>query len=118
MWTLYGLAEIGALTGNVVRRWHSRWTSVDRQDEEGAEAALLARRMSALGVDSETFARYEPDLLGNLQTLCRECEWPERCRHDLRRNPDDVVWEEYCPNATVLNAVSELGWFRAPNAPR
>jgi len=118
MWTLYGLAEIGVLTGNVVRRWHSRWTSDACQDEEGAEAALLARRMSALDVDSETFARHEPDLLASLQTLCRECEWPERCRHDLRRNPDDVAWEEYCPNATVLNAVSELRWFRTPTARR
>ena len=76
MWTLYGLAEIGALTGNVVRRWHSRWISDERQDEENAETALLAQRMSALGVDAETFARHEPALLGNLQTLCRECEWP------------------------------------------
>jgi Family of unknown function (DUF6455) len=115
MWTLYGLAEIGALTGNVVRRWHSRWTSDERQDEESTEAALLVQRMSALGVDAETFARHEPALLGNLQTLCRECEWPDRCRHDLRRDSDDVAWEEYCPNATVLNAVSELRWFATRN---
>ena len=115
MWTLYGLAEIGALTGNVVRRWHGRWTGGDRQDEEGAEADLWAQRMSALAIDSETFARHEPALLGNLQTLCRDCEWPERCRHDLRRDQDDVAWEEYCPNATVLNAVAELRWFHSAN---
>jgi hypothetical protein len=111
MWTFYGLAEIGALTGNVVRRWH-RLTINDREHEESTESGLLARRMSALDIDSETFARLEPALLGNLQTLCRDCEWPERCRHDLRRAPNDVGWEEYCPNATVLNAVAELGRFR------
>src|SRR5262249_21507345 len=116
MWTFYGLAEIGALTGNIVRRWHSRWISEDPQDEESTESGLLARRMTALGIDSETFARHEPTLLGNLQTLCRECEWPERCRHDLRRAPADVAWEEYCPNATVLNAVAELRWFATPKA--
>jgi hypothetical protein len=115
MWTLYGLADIGALTGNVIRRWHSRWMISDHQDEESNESGLLARRMSALDIDSETFARHEPALLGNMQTLCRECEWPERCRHDLRRAPADFAWEEYCPNATVLNAVAELGWFRKAN---
>ena len=116
MWTLYGLAEIGALTGTVVRRWQSRWTACDSEEEEGAESALLGRRMTALGIDSETFARHEPALHGNLQTLCRECEWPERCRHDLRRDPQAVVWEEYCPNATVLNAIAELRWFAATKA--
>ena len=63
MWTLYGLAEIGALTGNVVRRWHGRWTGADRQDEERAESDLLAQRMSALlkarlGHDGNTIRRW------------------------------------------------------------
>jgi hypothetical protein len=118
MWTLYGLADIGALTGNIVRRWHSRWTADDSQEGEGAGDGLLVRRMSALGVDADTFARAEPALFGNLQTLCRECEEPGRCRHDLRRDPNDPAWEDYCPNATVLNALAELRWFRTENTRR
>lgn len=110
MWTLYGLAEIGALTGNIARRWRNRWIG-DRQDNDGADTNLLSRRMSALGVDSDTFARLEPALFGNLQTLCRECERPDLCRHDLRDDPPGATWEDYCPNAVVLNAVKELRWF-------
>ena len=116
--TLYGLAEIGALTGNVVRRWHSRWTAGDRAEDEPPEAGLLTRRMSALDIDADTFARVEPALFGNLQTLCRECEHPGQCRHDLRHDAKGAAWEDYCPNATVLNAVGELRWFRAANTRR
>ncbi len=118
MWTLYGLADIGALTGTIERRRHGRWTADDRQDDEAADAGLLARRMSALGVDADTFARVEPALFGNLQTLCRECERPDLCRHDLRKDPKGAAWEDYCPNATVLNAVAELRWFRTANTRR
>jgi Family of unknown function (DUF6455) len=118
MWTLYGLADIGAMTGNIVRRWHGGWTAIDCQDDESADADLLVRRMSALGVDSDAFARLEPALFGNLHTLCRDCDRPGQCRHDLRHDPKDPAWEDYCPNATVLNAITELRWFRTENTPR
>jgi len=118
MWTLYGLADIGAMTGNIVRRWHGGWTPVASEDPEPAGAGLLAQRMSALGVDADTFARVEPALFANLQTLCSECERPSQCRHDLRHDAKDAAWEDYCPNATVLNAVAELRWFRTENTRR
>jgi hypothetical protein len=118
MWTLYGLADIGALTGTIVRRWHNQCTLDDRQDDQGVDSGLLARRMSALGVDADTFARVEPALFGNLQTLCRDCDHPGVCQHDLRHDPNGAAWEDYCPNATVLNAITELRWFRAANTRR
>jgi hypothetical protein len=118
MWTLYGLAEIGALTGDVVRRWHDRWTSNDGPADEAPDAGLLARRMSAIGVDAETFGRHEPALFVNLKTLCGECDRPEQCRRDLRRDPAGVAWEDYCPNATVLNAIAELRRFRTADTRR
>ena len=117
MWTLYGLAEIGAMTGNIARRWHGRWTA-DPGPEDEAAAGLLARRMSALGVDADTFARVEPALFANLKTLCRDCDRPGQCRHDLRHDAKDAAWEDYCPNATVLNAVAELRWFRTADKRR
>lgn len=118
MWTLYGLADIGSLTGTIVRRWKTRSATDERGSDEAAERELLVRRMSALDVDADTFARIEPALFGNLKTLCRECEHPDRCQHDLRRDPAGVAWEDYCPNAVVLNAVKELRWFRTKNAGR
>ena len=113
MWTLYGLAEIGALTGDVVRRWQTCLTDERERDDEPVDPGLLRGRMSALGVDADTFARVEPALFSNLQTLCGECEHSDRCRHDLRRDSSSVAWEDYCANAVVLNAVAELRWFRA-----
>lgn len=112
MWTFYGLAEIGALTGNIVRRWQTCLTG-ERSDT--ADDGLLRERMSTLSLDADTFARLEPALFGNLQTLCGECEHPDRCRRDLHHDPAGVGWEDYCPNAVVLNAVAELRWFRAAN---
>lgn len=120
MWTLYGLAEIGSLTGNIVRRWHGRPMDDHGRGDDASDGGLLLQRMSTLGIDADSFARIEPALFGNLHTLCRECERPELCRHDLRRDPGGVAWEDYCPNAVVLNAVTELRWFRAAQtrAPR
>jgi hypothetical protein len=114
MWTFYGLADIGALTGNIVGRWQTCVTGEDRGDDT-ADASRLRGRMSTLGVDADTFARVEPALFGNLQTLCGECERRDRCRNDLRRDPSGVGWEDYCPNAVVLNAIAELRWFRVAN---
>ena len=115
MWTIYGMAEIGSLTGTIVRRWKTRWAADDCGADEPSDPGLLARRMAVMGVDSDTFARLEPALFGNLQTLCRECERTDLCRHDLRRDPAGAAWEDYCPNAVVLNAVKELRWFGVAN---
>jgi hypothetical protein len=111
MWTLYGLAEIGTLTGAIVRRWQSRSSSDDRRADGVPEDGLLWRRMKAMDVDADTFARLEPALYGNLQTLCGQCEHPNLCRHDLRHDPANTAWEDYCPDAVVLNAIKELRWF-------
>jgi hypothetical protein len=96
--------------GNVVRWWQSWLTAGDRPDDKAAADALLVRRMSILGVDADTFARVEPALFGDLRALCRECERPNLCRRDLRHDPAGVAWEDYCPKAVVLNAVTELRW--------
>ena len=113
MWTLYGLAEIGSLTGNIVRRWQSHQKGEHDRGDDASDSGLLRRRMATLGIDGDAFARAEPALFGNLQTLCRECEHPALCRHDLRHDSAGIAWEDYCPNAVVLNAVTELRWFRA-----
>jgi hypothetical protein len=95
-----------------LRWWWNRRTGAPGSGHEGADTGLLTRRMATLGIDSETFARVEPALFGNLQTLCRECERPDLCRHDLRHDPAGTTWEDYCSNAVVLHAIKELRWFR------
>lgn len=116
MWTLYGLAEIGTLTGSIARRWRRHWAVAEGSAEEAADPSLIAQRMTALGLDADAFARLEPALFGNLKTLCGECESPKRCRQDLRRDPLGIAWEDYCPNAVMLGAIKELRWFRASKA--
>ena len=111
MWT--PLTRIGSLMRNLVRSWQSRRPGLARRGDQRDDATLLLRRMSTINIDSDTFARLEPALFGNLQTMCRECEHPALCRHDLHDDPAGATWEDYCPNAVVLNAVAELRWFRA-----
>jgi hypothetical protein len=112
MWTRHGLAWVDQLLEGFMRDWRRRVTDFRRSGNDAGDAELLTRRMSALNIDSDTFARLEPALFGNLQTLCRECERPGQCRHDVCHDPAGPAWEDYCSNAVVLIAVKELRWFR------
>ena len=107
---LKGVVQIGSLAANLVRRWQGTVAAGDCPGDN-ADGALLRGRMSRLGIDADTFVRAEPDLFANLATLCRECTDPQLCRRDLHHDPADTTWEDYCPNAVVLQAITELRWF-------
>jgi hypothetical protein len=111
MWT--GLGKIGSLMANALRRRQSPVTAPgDHLAGNGADAIPLRRRMSSLGIDADKFAHIEPALFGDLQTLCAGCGHPRLCKYDLRHDPAGVAWEDYCPNAVMLNAITALRWFR------
>jgi len=76
------------------------------------ENLLLRERMTALSIDARSVERVEPALYADLATLCRGCDEPKLCKLDLAHNPNGVAWEDYCPNAVVLNAMAALRWFR------
>jgi hypothetical protein len=43
-----------------------------------------------------------------MKRRCKNCVSWEACAADLKRDPGNSVWEAYCPNAGVLNALSSL----------
>jgi hypothetical protein len=72
----------------------------------GPDAAkLVLDRIAALHLDAETIAKSEPGTLRDLQRLCSDCASKKRCQRDLKHDPDDPVWRQYCPNAGTLEAL-------------
>jgi hypothetical protein len=39
---------------------------------------------------------------------CPRCRAREACAIDLRHDPNGLIWEAYCPNSEVLNAMVAL----------
>ena len=73
-------------------------------------AALLLRRLAALGLETSEVRRQWPAVLRDLQRLCSVCESKGRCQWDIDRDPDDPRWREYCPNVLTLdNLRDEIG---------
>jgi hypothetical protein len=105
--------KIRSSVGGIVRWWQSLAAAPNGTADSQSHPVLLRRRMAALDIDPDKAARLEPELFRDLQALCRGCDQPKLCRHDLSQNPGGVAWEDYCPNAVVLNAISALRWFRS-----
>lgn len=71
-------------------------------------AELLPRRMAALDLDPEKLARKMPEIGRDLQRVCSSCESYGRCQRDLDRDPEDVVWTDYCHNAPTLQELQVM----------
>ncbi len=78
-----------------------------------ARSRLLQRRMVAAGLAVEAIARSEPDIFRGLQKRCAICEYSDLCDSDLRDISAAPGPKAYCPNVVLLNALSEMWWFRA-----
>ena len=69
---------------------------------------LLRSRMKILGLDVDAIGR---DFLGAFDKVrknCPRCGDREVCAIDLRRDSNGLIWEAYCPNSEVLNALVAL----------
>ncbi len=80
------------------------WDAALRAFAERAD--LLPRRMAALDLDPNAVARIEPAAVRELMRFCAACESDEQCEWDLRQDPDDPAWQDYCPNAARLSALA------------
>ena len=77
----------------------------------GAQSAdLLLRRMETLDLDQNEVAQTERATFQDLQRVCTMCRCHKRCARDLARDPLDSAWQDYCPNAQTLTALSALPW--------
>lgn len=67
---------------------------------------LLDCRMTMLGL----YAIENDQILEELRRRCVDCWCQEACAVDLRRDPNNPIWETYCPNAATLGRLAEELW--------
>jgi len=68
---------------------------------------LLGYRAAMLGLDLSALESRGGDALETIKRRCTKCEFGEACELDLRRDPNNPVWESYCPNTATLIALVE-----------
>jgi len=70
--------------------------------------ALLDCRAAMLGVDIAALNTSAGNVLDVIKRRCAHCASAEVCELDLRRDPNDPVWETYCPNTATFIALAEI----------
>ena len=68
---------------------------------------LLDCRMAMLGLDLIE----DDDAYDEIRRRCTSCGYREACAVDLKRDPNNPVWETYCPNAGRLVALAGESWL-------
>jgi hypothetical protein len=74
---------------------------------------LLDFRMAMLGLDLSAVEGYDGAMFEAIRERCASCDFREACELDLKRDPNDPVWETYCPNTATLIALPEACWLAA-----
>ena len=69
---------------------------------------LLRARMKILGLDVDTIGREFREVFDRVKRNCPACSDREVCALDLKRDPNTLMWEAYCPNSEVLNVLVAL----------
>ena len=69
---------------------------------------LLRGRMKILGLDVDAIGREFREVFDNIKRNCPSCGDREPCALDLKHDPNTTMWEAYCPNSDVLNALVAL----------
>jgi hypothetical protein len=75
---------------------------------------LLVMRMEVLRLEPREVRRIEPSVFSDLAKTCASCPSKDRCESDLAYESGGTVtrdWENYCPNAAILNAMTALPWW-------
>jgi hypothetical protein len=71
---------------------------------------LLYCRMSMLGLDLPAVEAHDPEIADQIKQRCTLCGFREACAVDLERDPNNPVWEAYCPNSATFNMLAETIW--------
>ena len=83
-------------------------SSGDRAKPEAPDE-LLDCRVEMLGLDLSALENAD-NTLQEIMRNCPICGYREACTADLKRDPNDPVWETYCPNAKALLGLAEASW--------
>jgi len=79
---------------------------------DSEKPGALRQRMSELGLNPEAIVRTAPELFDGLQRQCALCAHRNVCIADVSRRRPDPTWRHCCPNSVLLNALTEVWWFR------
>ena len=71
---------------------------------------LLDCRMAMLGIQLDP-ADADGAMLREMMRRCVACGYREACTVDLERDPDNPVWETYCPNAGAVIELAQERWL-------
>jgi hypothetical protein len=69
---------------------------------------LLDCRMAMLGLNANEIG--DGDAFDEIRRRCMSCGYREACTVDLQRDPNNPVWETYCPNAATLVSLTAVSW--------
>ena len=72
---------------------------------------LLGCRVAMLGLDLGAIKSRSDEMFETIKRRCTSCDFREACELDLRRDPNNPVWETYCPNAATLIALTDAWWL-------
>jgi hypothetical protein len=72
---------------------------------------LLDCRMAMLGLDLSAVEGYDGTMFEAIRQRCASCHFRNACELDLKRDPNDPVWETYCPSTAALLALPQACWL-------
>jgi hypothetical protein len=72
---------------------------------------LLFCRMAILGLDLDAIEQGDRKTFNELEQRCWKCDSRGACEIDLVRDPNNPVWETYCPNSALLNVLPGTWWL-------
>ncbi|HXW23313.1 MAG TPA: hypothetical protein VEK73_01080 [Xanthobacteraceae bacterium] len=71
---------------------------------------LLGCRAAMLGLDLAAIESRDGEMFETIRRRCKACDFRDACALDLTRDPNDPVWETYCPNTGALLTLTEAWW--------
>ena len=84
-------------------------TDLEKFVRRGPRAAdELPRLLEVLGIDAAALARSEPAALRDMERVCISCKRKVQCNNDLEIGVSARDYEDYCLNASTMNALKSI----------